>query len=134
MKTLLEQYAVFVDGVTSPASKSVSVLSDRLQVLEDANADPARLLTAAIGMGDEAGEFAGLVKKIVFHGKEYSEDNATHLKKELGDVMWYWMQACIALGVDPNEVIVENIRKLESRYPGGKFSVEMAENRKAGDI
>jgi NTP pyrophosphatase (non-canonical NTP hydrolase) len=133
-QTLLDQYKTFVDGVTSPASKYHTILEDRIEDLAGQGADVSRLLTAAIGLNDEAGEFAGIVKKIVFHGKEYTPENVEHLKKELGDVLWYWMQGCIALGVDPQEVILTNIKKLESRYPGGSFSVEMSENRKPGDL
>ena len=132
--SLLNQYKTFVDGVTSPASKSTEHLLDRIEDLEDQGAKPERLLTAAIGLSDEAGEFAGIVKKIVFHGKEYNEDNVEHMKRELGDVLWYWMQGCLALEVDPAEVILDNIKKLESRYPAGYFSVEYSENRKKGDI
>ena len=130
----LNRYKQFVDGVTSTTSKDLQHFLDRVQELEDQGANVPRLLTAAVGLAGESGEFDELVKKIVFHGKPYSAENITHLKKELGDVIWYWTQACLALEVDPNEIISDNVAKLESRYPGGKFEVHYSENRKDGDI
>ena len=55
-------------------------------------------------------------------------------KRELGDIMWYWMNACRSLNLDPNDVIAENVHKLESRYPGGSFDVHYSENREEGDL
>ena len=48
--------------------------------------------------------------------------------------MWYWINACRALDLDPNEVVAENVRKLEKRYPGGSFDVYYSENRQEGDL
>ena len=93
-----------------------------------------RLLTAAFGLGAEAGEFTEIVKKIVLQGKPLDKDNIFHMQRELGDVIWYWMQGCMALNIDPNEVIQMNIDKLKSRYPGGNFFAHYSENRKEGDI
>jgi NTP pyrophosphatase (non-canonical NTP hydrolase) len=129
----LNRYAEFVDGITSTPSKDLRILIDRLQSLEAHGVQVSRLLTAGIGLPGEAGEFSEIVKKIVFHGKELDEENATKLKKELGDVAWYWTQACLALGIDPNSVISENVAKLEARYPGGVFDVYRAENRAEND-
>ena len=53
--------------------------------------------------------------------------------RELGDVLWYWVQGCTALGYTPQEVMEENINKLESRYPNG-FEVSKSEHRQEGDI
>ncbi len=133
-RTILSNYKDFVDGVTSITSKDPEVLATRLNELKDVGAKMPRLLTAGIGLASESGEFNEIVKKITFHGKEYNEANIFHMKRELGDIIWYWMQACLALDLDPNEVIEENVKKLESRYPGGKFSVWHSENRKVGDI
>ena len=133
-KTILNNYSVFVDGVTSPVSKDTDLFIERIKVLQAQGCDVARLNTASTGLASEGGEFNEIVKKILFHGKEYSEDNIFHMKRELGDVIWYWINACIALGLNPNEVIEENVRKLEARYPGGTFSVWHSENRKEGDI
>ena len=133
-KTILSNYKTFVDGVTSNVSKDPLLLQQRLADLLAKGADMPRLLTAGIGLSSESGEFNEIVKKITFHGKDYDEANIFHMKRELGDIIWYWMQACLALNLDPNEVISENVSKLESRYPGGKFSVWHSENRKDGDI
>jgi NTP pyrophosphatase (non-canonical NTP hydrolase) len=91
-------------------------------------------MTASIGLASEGGEFSEIVKKMVFQGKPYNEDNRFHMKRELGDIMWYWVNACRALGYDPNDVIAENVKKLESRYPGGKFDVYHSENRMENDL
>jgi NTP pyrophosphatase (non-canonical NTP hydrolase) len=133
-KTFLHNYKTFVDGVTSPVSKTTELLIERIRQLDAAGADPARLMTAGVGLSSEGGEFNEIVKKIVFHGKEFNEDNRFHMKRELGDIVWYWMNACIALNYDPYEIIEENVNKLEARYPGGKFSVWHSENRKEGDL
>lgn len=130
----LKKYAEFVDGVTSEVSKNPELLKKRIDDLTVAGCDVPRLMTAGIGLASEGGEFDEIVKKIVFHGKEYNQDNIFHMKRELGDIIWYWTNACIALGLDPNEVISENVNKLEARYPGGKFSVWHSENRKPGDL
>ena len=92
-----------------------------------------RVLTSAIGMMAESGEFTELLKKMVFQGKEFNEDVRFHMKRELGDILWYWIQGCIALGYTPDEVMDENIKKLEARYPNG-FEVVRSENRQEGDL
>lgn len=130
----LQKYAVFVDGVTSVVSKDADVFKARIDELTAAGADVPRLMTSSTGLSSEGGEFSEIVKKIVFHGKDYSPENIFHMKRELGDIIWYWTNACISLGFDPNEVIAENVVKLEARYPGGKFSVWHSENRKPGDL
>jgi NTP pyrophosphatase (non-canonical NTP hydrolase) len=130
----LKKYKEFVDGVTSQASKDTEVLIARIRELESKGANVPRLMTAGIGLASEGGEFDEIVKKIMFQGKEYNEDNIFHMKRELGDIIWYWAQACLALNLDPNEIIAENVRKLESRYPGGTFDVWFSENRKDGDL
>ena len=132
-KEFLDQYTVFVDGVTSAASKDKDAFIARINELYDSGCDVARLTTAAAGLSSEGGEFVEVVKKILFHGKPYTEENVFHLKRELGDVIWYWTNACKALGLDPYEVIMENIDKLKSRYPGG-FSIDRSEKRAPGDI
>jgi NTP pyrophosphatase (non-canonical NTP hydrolase) len=92
------------------------------------------LLTAALGMAAETGEFCEIPKKIFFQGKALNDEAVFHMKRELGDVMWYWINACRALDLDPNDVIAENVKKLESRYPGGAFDPYYSENRKQGDL
>ncbi|NJO62364.1 MAG: nucleoside triphosphate pyrophosphohydrolase family protein [Richelia sp. RM2_1_2] len=126
---ILEQYAHFVDAVTSDASKNNEVFIARLQELSDQGIDIARLTTAGMGLAGEAGETVDLVKKVLFHGKAYTDEIKEKLILESGDVSWYWMNLCIAIGVNPIDVLIKNIEKLQTRYPGGKFSVERSENR-----
>ena len=92
------------------------------------------LLTGGIGLASEGGEFNELVKKLCLQGKPWNDDVKFHMMRELGDVIFYWIEACRAIGVDPNEIIEENVRKLEARYPGGTFNVYSSENRKEGDL
>ena len=129
----LNRYKDFEEQVTSEASNNTGQLVKRLVEI-NTNVNPALLLTAAIGLAAEGGEFAELPKKIVFQGKPCDDDTIFHMKRELGDIMWYWVNACRALNLDPNDVVEENIRKLESRYPGGKFDAHYSENRKSGDL
>tara|TARA_R110001592_G_scaffold156993_1_gene387773 strand:+ start:125 stop:541 length:417 start_codon:yes stop_codon:yes gene_type:complete len=127
-------YANFVVSTTSQESLHTEVLVDRLTGLHtEHNIEFSQLLTAAIGMQAESGEFSEVIKKIIFQGKEYNEDERFHLKRELGDVLWYWVQGCSALGYTPQEVMEENIKKLEARYPDG-FEAARSEVRADGDI
>lgn len=128
------KYQEFVNEVTSKPSKNYYDFGQRLAVLNDQGFPTERLLTAAVGMCAEAGEFTEVVKKIVFQGKPVNEDNLFHLKRELGDIMWYVMQACMGLGVSLDEVVEMNVEKLLSRYPEGAFDVHFSENRKEGDV
>ena len=129
-----QKYAQFVDGVTSQPSKDFDAFIYRLQELNGENSDIHRLLTAAVGLSAESGEFTEIVKKIIFQGKPYNEDNIYHMKRELGDIMWYLAQACMALNTNFNEILEMNIDKLKSRYPGGEFDAHYSENRKEGDL
>ena len=128
-----ESYEKFVDTVTSDASTSFLSLSDRLVELDEKGANIERLLTAAVGISAEGGEFMEIVKKMIFQGKPANEDNLEHLKIELGDVLWYVAQACMALNISFEEVADMNIKKLEKRYPEGHFAEYYSENRKSGD-
>jgi NTP pyrophosphatase (non-canonical NTP hydrolase) len=140
----LNKYQQFVEAVTSRASNDLTTFHDRLDDL-DSNYNSVTgehgpdinvplLMTACFGLAAEAGEFIEVPKKIIFQGKPLDDAAVFHMKRELGDVMWYWINACRALNIDPNEVIDENVRKLESRYPGGSFDAHYSENRKEGDI
>jgi NTP pyrophosphatase (non-canonical NTP hydrolase) len=134
MKTIdLNLYKNFVDQVTSESSNSLESLTSHLQKLNK-EVNIALLLTGAIGIASEGGEFAEIVKKCVFQGKPMDNDTRFHAKRELGDIMWYWVNSCRALNLDPNDVIQENITKLSSRYPGGSFDAWYSENRKDGDL
>ena len=129
-----KRYEEFVDAVTSDSSKDFESLIDRLGDLERKGANPQRLATAAVGLSAESGEFLEIVKKMVFQGKPWDEHNRKHLIIELGDVMWYVAQACMALDVDFDDVIKGNVQKLEKRYPGGSFDIHKSENRAANDL
>ena len=128
-----DRYSHFVDAVTSDSSKNFKSLIDRLGELDREGANIERLTTAAVGISAESGEFLEIIKKMVFQGKPWNDDNREHLIIELGDVMWYVAQACMALDVSFDDVVRGNVKKLEKRYPGGSFSVDKSENRKAGD-
>lgn len=139
----LNKYQEFVEAVTSKPSNDLTTFINRLDELDGNYVGEGQhgpdinvplLLTAALGLAAETGEFCEIPKKMYFQGKPLSEENVFHMKRELGDVMWYWINACRALGLDPNDVIAENVRKLEARYPGGHFDAFYSENRKAGDL
>ena len=135
MESKINDYAKFVDKTTSMESKHYPSFIASTAVLE--NNEPLmnvpRVLTTEIGMMADSGEFTELLKKMVFQGKEFNEDVRFHMKRELGDILWYWIQGCIALGYTPDEVMDENIKKLEARYPNG-FEVVRSENRQEGDL
>ena len=130
----LKKYIEFVYGVTSAPSTDYAALVKRLNELEAEDADVCKLLTAALGLTAESGEFTEIVKKIVFLGKPYNNENVYHMKREWGDICWYLAQAFMALDTDFNEILEMNVSKLESRYPGGSFDVHKSENRKEGDL
>ena len=130
-----DKYIEFVRQTTSPASSDFAQLLARMTELEATHdADVPRLLTAALGMSAEAGEFTEVVKKIILQGKPYNEDNIFHLRRELGDLAWYMAQACIALDISFDEVLKMNYEKLSARYPEGSFNVYHSENRKENDV
>mgnify|MGYP001191903492 FL=1 len=129
-----KKYTEFVDAVTSNESKNSESFSVRLRDLYSEGLPVERLLTAAVGMSAESGEFTEVVKKMIFQGKPVNDENIFHLKRELGDVMWYVAQACMALDTDFNEIIEMNVDKLKARYPGGEFDVHHSENRVEGDL
>ena len=128
-----EKYTEFVNAVTSDESKDYSSFDKRTYDLTK-DIPVERLLTAALGICAEGGEFTEVVKKIVFQGKPVNEENIFHMKRELGDICWYLAQACMALDTSFDEVIEMNVDKLKARYPGGEFDVHYSENRKEGDL
>ena len=129
----LSKYALFVDGVTSDPSKDYQSFTESLDNLDGEGANIQRLLTAAVGLSAESGEFMEIVKKMLFQGKPWTDDNREHLIIELGDVLWYVMQACKALDIPIEEVVAGNVEKLKKRYPGGEFDVYQSENRASDD-
>jgi NTP pyrophosphatase (non-canonical NTP hydrolase) len=130
----LNKYKEFVEEVTSDASNDIHSMIERMYELEGNGVNVATLLTGAIGIASEGGEFAEIVKKCIFQGKPMDDETVFHAKRELGDIIWYWINSCRALGLDPNEVIAENVSKLEKRYPGGSFDAYYSENRQDGDL
>ena len=139
----LNRYSQFVEAVTSKESTDLTSFMDRLDDLDGnwnsetqshgPDINVPLLITSGLGLGSEAGEFQEIIKKLLFQGKPLTDENVFHMKRELGDVMFYWVNACRALRLDPNDVITENVNKLSKRYPNG-FSVERSENREAGDL
>jgi len=139
----LNKYKDFVEAVTSKPSNDLTTFMDRCDELDGnyigdglhgPDINVPLLLTACLGLAAESGEFIEVPKKMFFQGKPLNDENVFHMKRELGDIMWYWINACRALNLDPNDVIDENVRKLESRYPGGSFDAHYSENRKPGDL
>jgi|TARA_R110000850_G_scaffold152410_1_gene275621 NTP pyrophosphatase (non-canonical NTP hydrolase) len=130
----LTLYDHFVSSVTSEASTNLDVWINRLHDLQNAGINPALLMTGATGLAGESGEFSEIVKKLNWHGKDLTPEVRTHMEKELGDIIFYWMMCCQSLKLDANDVIKQNVDKLQARYPEGSFSVERAENRAEGDI
>ena len=129
-----DKYAEFVDAVTSDESTDFVALSDRLVELDRRGANIERLLTGAVGINSEGGEIMEIVKKLIFQGKKWDDETVFHLKRELGDVMWYLMQCLIALETPIDEIVSMNVEKLEKRYPGGTFDPYYSENRQEGDL
>ena len=130
-----EKYLDFVHDVTRAESLDYAALLTRMNKLElEDDCNLSQLLTAALGLGAESGEFTEVVKKIILQGKPYNEDNVFHMKRELGDICWYIAQACMALDTTFDEIIEMNVDKLKKRYPGGEFNVHQSENRKEGDL
>ena len=130
-----EKYLDFVHDVTSAESLDYAALLTRMNKLElEDDCNLSQLLTAALGLGAESGEFTEVVKKIILQGKPYNEDNVFHMKRELGDICWYIAQACMALDTTFDEIIEMNVDKLKKRYPGGEFDVHHSENRVEGDL
>ena len=130
----LNKYQEFVKEVTSQESNDSGEMAMAISKLEESGVNVSLLLTGAIGISAEGGEFMEIVKKCIFQGKPLTEETQFHAKRELGDIMWYWINSCRALNIDPNDVIAENVRKLESRYPGGSFDAYYSENRQDGDL
>ena len=134
IKKFFTTYTDFVTKVTSDPSIDLEALKKSFNEIEESSdIKTPRLLTAALGLGSETGEFVEIVKKMFLQGKPPSEDNIFHMKRELSDIMWYWVTACAALNLDPYEVISENQEKLAARY-GEKFEVQRSEVRKDGDL
>ena len=138
MQIDLNKYKEFVEAVTSVESNELAPMVQRLSDLENrsenSDINMSLLLTGGIGLSSETGELNEIIKKCIFQGKPMDDETIFHCKRELGDIIWYWISTCRSLGLDPNEVIEENVKKLESRYPDGEFDVHYSENRQDGDL
>ena len=133
-KEFFDTYCDFVTKVTSNPSLDIEALKSSLETIQDSSEiDVPRLMTAALGLSSEGGEFVEIVKKMFLQGKPADQENIFHMKRELGDIMWYWVTACMALDLDPVEVILENQKKLEARY-GKQFTIDQSEVRAKGDL
>ena len=133
-KEFFDTYCDFVTKVTSDPSLDIEALKSSLETIQDSSEiDVPRLMTAALGLSSEGGEFVEIVKKMFLQGKPADQENIFHMKRELGDIMWYWVTACMALDLDPVEVILEKQKKLEARY-GKRFTIDQSEVRAKGDL
>lgn len=128
------EYANFVNHVTSKPSTNFEDMIARLNELQEAGMNVPKLMTSAYGISAEAGEFTDIIKKVVWQGKNFNEENILKLKFELSDVLFYLQMACDALGTTIEEVRQMNFEKLSARYPEGTFTVNRSENRKEGDL
>jgi len=86
-----------------------------------------RLLHAAVGLSGESGELLDIVEKHVFQTHSLDKEE---VKKELGDILFYFQLMCNVLGTTIEEVKQGNIVKLTKRYPNQKFDPERSKNRK----
>ena len=122
-------YRSFVQSVTSKESAHPHVLAVRVEelcaLIHSEPPDPplnyAALLTGAVGLVAEAGELLDIVKKLTFHGDNYTPEMRAKMIKELGDVRWYFEQCLI--GLDTTMAVVEqgNVDKLSARHSTGSF-------------
>ena len=133
-QNLLEEYTIFVDKITSESSKSTKKMKERIDFINSSGVEVSRLLTAGIGLSGEVGEFNEIIKKTIFQSKSFDSETHEHIKRELGDIMWYVTQACLALKVDLVEVIRTNGEKLKKRFPKDRFTKESDTNRHREDI
>ena len=133
-QNLLEEYTIFVDKITSESSKSTKKMKERIDFINSSGVEVSRLLTAGIGLSGEVGEFNEIIKKTIFQSKSFDSETHEHIKRELGDIMWYVTQACLALKVDLVEVIKNNEEKLKKRFPKDRFTKEADTNRHREDI
>ena len=128
MNEVFRQYREFVNGVTSGPSSKPNIFREHMNQLNDSLNFP-KMDTACSGIAGESGEINDLWKKVKYHGKPWNDDNRNKMIDEVGDMFWYLTHLMEVLEVEVEEVLDRNVKKLESRYPGGKFSIERSENR-----
>jgi NTP pyrophosphatase (non-canonical NTP hydrolase) len=83
-----------------------------------------RVLDAAAGLSEEAGEVLGLVRKRVFQSSEIPR---ARLIEELGDVLWCLAMTADGLGFTLEEVAAANVSKLATRHPHGFSGIRQVE-------
>lgn len=123
----------FVLSSASDESREFEFLLDSLVRLNAEEHKVPELMTAAIGLASEGGEFAEVIKKVIFQGKPLDNDTYYHLQRELGDVAWYFVLGCYAARSNPQKILEMNIEKLMARYPEG-FDAFKSENRADNDV
>ncbi len=84
-----------------------------------------KLTLSALGLAGESGEVADTIKKVLYQGHHLE---IMLLVEELGDVLWYLILACNALGCTLADVMNVNVAKLRERYPNG-FDPQRSINR-----
>jgi len=123
----MQNYPNFVDYVLSEQSKDSQAFLESFEETNH-NVNLPRLMTGAIGLSSESGEYLDVVKKILFQGKQLDDVTKNKLINELGDVLFYLTVSLIALNITLEEVLESNISKLSERYPEG-FDVKISESR-----
>lgn len=93
-----------------------------------------QLQNGLMGLCGESGEALDILKKHLFQGHPFTGESVEHLKKEIGDIAWYLAISAHALGYQLEDILRDNISKLEARYPERYFSIERSMNRREGDI
>lgn len=81
----------------------------------DMGSSEKEIMTWGLGISGEAGDVAGCIKKTYSH-KNNQKDG---IKENLGDTLWYIAMICNFYGWTLEEVMNDNIKKLEKRYPNG---------------
>ena len=82
------------------------------------------ILTWGLGIAGEAGDVAGCIKKTFSH----KNDQTPGIRENVGDTLWYAAMICNYFDWDLDEVLGENIEKLEKRYVKG-FSQKSAKRK-----
>ena len=86
------------------------------RTVNPALADAHRLLDAAAGLAEEAGEVLAHARKHLMQGRALDRDA---LAEELGDALWCLAIAAESVGVSLSEVARRNEEKLRARHPDG---------------
>jgi NTP pyrophosphatase (non-canonical NTP hydrolase) len=85
-----------------------------------------RLVDAAAGLSEEAGEILGIVRKHAFQSHALQRDK---LQTELGDALWCLAITAQSAGISLEQVASTNVAKLRGRYPQGYSDAASQERR-----